>query len=122
MKKEIKKVIDFIQDCGAVKDGGICVESCTNDYLAELLIANNVVKLPAKIGATVWGVLAPCGGCSGYNYDAGCAVCEKAFAAELKFDWEDVPLWGKEVFATKEEAEAAATLKRGETSENSKDS
>lgn len=122
MKNKIKEVIDFVQDCGALKDGAMYYEACTNDYLAELLAANNIVKLPARIGQQVWGVFTPCGGCELSTDDSRCVVCERAFADKILFDWEMVPAWGKDVFATEEAARAAAKKRRGENDEDTENS
>ena len=122
MKQKFLKVIDTLQDCGAVKDGGIIIESCSNKEVAEALIANNAVLLPARIGQEVYAVFTPCGGCEKLSDEERCTECAReAFVDKIKFDWELVPSWGKDVFATEEEAKKRLEeLKRNEHTENNK--
>lgn len=111
MKTELTKIIDETQDCGAVRDGGVIYESCSNKELAErILTTKRVIVLPAEIKSKVWGVLSPCGGCECYNepmkeeYIERCKKCEKLEVQELEFDYELIPEWGKNVFSTRKEA------------------
>ena len=106
MKRKFLEVINVIQDCGAVEDNQLVLKCCSNEALAELLVQNNGVILPARIGQKVWGIFTPCGGCKDADGDERCLNCEKATVEKIDFDWDLVPSWGKDVFATKEEAEA----------------
>ena len=106
MKEKFLEIINKIQCCGAIKDGGLCLESNSNEALAELIVQNNGVILPARIGQEVWVIFTPCGGCKDADGDEKCLNCEKAKPEKIGFDWDLVPSWGKDVFGTKKEAEA----------------
>ena len=106
MKEKFIEIINKIQCCGAIKDGGLCFESNSNEALAELIVQNNGVVLPARIGQTVWGIFTPCGGCKDADGDEKCLNCENATVEEIDFNWDLVPAWGKDVFGSKEEAAA----------------
>lgn len=74
---------------------------------------DNVIVLPLELWKTVYCVASPCGGCKCYNevmteeFIEICRKCEKREIIECEFDYDLIPEWGKTVFATKEEAEAA---------------
>ena len=113
MKHQLIKIIDTLQDCGAVKDGGVIIKSCSNKQLAETLLANRVLVLPCALGEKVWCLIQPCGGCECYNepmkeeFIEQCRTCDKWEIGECEFDYELIPEWGEYVFPTKEQAEEA---------------
>ena len=108
-KQKFVKIIEEIQDCGAIGDGGMLYKACNNKQLAETLIANNAIVLPAKLGSKVFAVMTPCGGCEKAKFDNDeikeCKSCRKHQIAEIEFALDLVESWGKYVFATREEAE-----------------
>ncbi len=112
MKEKFLEIINKIQCCGAIKDGGLCFECCSNEALAELIVQNNGVILPARIGQKVWGIFTPCGGCEDCDEGENCRNCEKASIDEIEFDWGLVPCWEKDVFVAKNEAEAELERRR----------
>lgn len=64
-----------------------------------------LLRLPCPIGNTVYALTPFCEIC---ERDYPCDFCTKSsFASETKFDYEMIPLVGKCVFLTKEEAEKA---------------
>lgn len=76
------------------------------------------IKLPCKIGTEVFGVSTPCGGCEHYNNSLKealntCRCCNKKEVINFGFSYDCMGEFGKTVFLTKEEAEAA--LKKGDT-------
>ena len=115
MKEKFLEIINLIQDCGAVEDNQLVFKSCSNEVLAELIVQNNGVILPARIGQKVWGIFTPCGGCKDADGDEKCLNCEKATVEKIDFDWDLVPAWKKDVFGSKEEAEAELERRKGTT-------
>ena len=73
--------------------------------------ASRFIELPGRIGATVYCILTPCGGCPAFNepmteeYIERCRACEKAEIAEMAFDYEMIPEVGKSVFFDRARAE-----------------
>ena len=65
------------------------------------------IKLPCKIGTEVYGVSTPCGGCKYYNDSFTCRRCKKKEVISFGFSYDCIGEFGKTVFLTKEEAEAA---------------
>lgn len=114
-KQELLKIIDELQDCGAMEDGGLVIKSCSNKQLAEALIANNVIKLPAKIGSKVYAIMTPCGGCENAEFTEDglkeCKNCDKYTIEEIEFAVDLTESWGEYVFATFDEAQCAVKEK-----------
>lgn len=86
---------------------------------AKHLISKGVVALPLKIGADVYCLAQPCGGCECFNepmkeeFIERCRQCDKWEIIKCKFDWDLVPEWRKTVFPTEEEAKRRmAKIKR----------
>lgn len=70
------------------------------------------IKLPCKIGTEVYGVSTPCGGCEYYNNSLKealntCRRCNKKEVINFGFSYDCISEFGKTVFLTREEAEAA---------------
>lgn len=70
------------------------------------------IKLPCKIGTEVYGVSTPCGGCEHYSNSLKealntCRCCKKKEVINFGFSYDCMGEFGKTVFLTKEEAEAA---------------
>ena len=71
------------------------------------------LRLPKMLGSLVYAISEPCGGCKYANepmreeFIELCRKCEKREVIEMRLDYELIPEWGKTVFATREEAEAA---------------
>lgn len=70
------------------------------------------IKLPCKIGTEVYGVSTPCGGCEHYSNSLKealntCRRCKKKEVISFGFSYDCIGEFGKTVFLTKEEAEAA---------------
>lgn len=83
-------------------------EDCQAKAFADHLLANGVIVLPCRLGDTVWGI---------QRYSA-CGWKAKPGKVYQMYYGEDMRLcisvkrvclgqWGKQVFATREEAEAA---------------
>ena len=108
LKQKLIDIIEEIQDCGAIGDGGMLYKACNNKQLAETLIANNAIVLPAKLGSKVFAIATPCGGCENAKFDNDeikeCKSCRKYQIEEIEFALDLVESWGKYVFATREEA------------------
>lgn len=108
-KKKFINIIEEIQDCGAIGDGGMLYKACNNKQLAETLIANNAIVLPAKLGSKVFAIATPRGGCEKASFDEDgikeCKECEEKYIEEMKFSLDLADMWGEYVFATREEAE-----------------
>lgn len=108
-KQKFINIIEEIQDCGAIGDGGMLYKACNNKQLAETLIANNAIVLPAKLGSKVFAIATPCGGCEKASFDEDgikeCKECEKKYIEEMKFSLDLADMWGEYVFATRAEAE-----------------
>lgn len=108
-KQKFINIIEEIQDCGAIGDGGMLYKACNNKQLAETLIANNAIVLPAKLGSKVFAIATPCGGCEHKEFDEDgikeCKSCRKYQIEEIEFALDLVESWGKYVFATRAEAE-----------------
>lgn len=117
MKQKMVKIIDTLQDCGAVRDGGVLIEGCSNKQLAETLLANGVIALPCALGEKVYCLGQPCGGCKCYNepmtekFIEKCRKCDEWEIGECDFDYELIPEWGKLVFPTRELAKEALSKK-----------
>lgn len=81
---------------------------CT-DYAAKELY----IKIPCRVGTRVYGIATPCGGCKYYNepmkeeFIETCRMCRKREIIEIGFDNECIDEFGKTVFLSKKEAEAA---------------
>lgn len=108
-KQKFINIIEEIQDCGAIGYGGMLCKACNNKQLAETLIANNAIVLPARLGSKVFAVLTPCGGCEHKEFDEDgikeCQECEEKYIEEMKFTLDLADMWGEYVFATRAEAE-----------------
>lgn len=70
------------------------------------------IKLPCKIGTEVYGVSTPCGVCEHYSNSLKealntCRCCKKKEVINFGFSYDCMGEFGKTVFLTKEEAEAA---------------
>lgn len=98
-KQKFINIIEEIQDCGAIGDSGMLYKSCNNKQLAETLIANNAIVLPAKLGSEVYAVVPSCG------VHKHARFCSKRSVEKVEFTLDLAEGWGKYVFATKEEAE-----------------
>lgn len=68
-----------------------------------------LLRLPCKVGDTVYAFTPFCEVCEApFLYEHICENCAKGdFITEAKFDYEMIPMVGKNVFLTKEEAEQA---------------
>lgn len=97
---------EYVEDDGVYQDG--VEKECATFHDKERFI-----ELPGRIGATVYCILTPCGGCPAFNepmteeYIERCRACEKAEIAEMEFDYEMIPEVGKSVFFDRARAEEA---------------
>ena len=107
-KQKFINIIEEIQDCGAIGYGGMLCKACNNKQLAETLIENNAIVLPAKLGSKVYAIATPRGGCEKASFDEDgikeCKECEEKYIEEMKFSLDLAEGWGEYVFATREEA------------------
>lgn len=75
-----------------------------------------LLRLPCAIGSTVYALTPFCEICEEYlDNEYACENCNKGkYAVETKFDYEMIPMVGKVVFLTSEEAEQALAKMEGE--------
>ena len=78
-----------------------------------------LLRLPCKVGDTVYALTPFCEICEEYlGNECACECCCRGnFVTETKFDYEMIRMFGKTVFPTKEEAEAALEKLKGEEHE-----
>lgn len=78
-------------------------------YYYNLKKENRLLELPCKVGDTVYSLTPFCEICERFfDISYACEDCNQSeFATETKFDYEMIPMFGKSVFLTKEEAEKA---------------
>lgn len=84
-----------------------------SEITADYLLANGVIVPPCKVGDTVYCIAELCGNCECFNepmreeFIETCRNCEKKEIITCAFDYELIAEFGKTVFCTREEAEAA---------------
>lgn len=111
---ERERLVELLLESGPIKERDLDDDWGDNEIsdIAEHLLENGVVVLPCKIGTEVYGVSTPCGGCEYYNNSSKealntCRCCKKKEVINFGFSYDCIGEFGKTVFLTKEEAEAA---------------
>ena len=103
MREKLIKLLNAGHFCWQMGTGYDTWEECVADHL----LANGVIVLPCKVGDTVWCVRSY----KGVKHPQEGKVGEMYFTADMRLHiWVKhigIGEWGKKIFATREEAEAA---------------
>ena len=95
-----EKLVELIHHCTSC-------EECRDLDIADHLLSNGVVVPPCKIGDEVWGIRSY----RGVKHPQQGRVDEMYFTSDMRLNIRVKHIcigeWGKKIFATREEAEAA---------------